>query len=298
MIEILRAPPFATVQDLGRPGHRAEGVPPAGAMDPGALRILNRAVGNKPGAAGIEWALGAGEVRLERRCWAAVGPGSWQVDGREAPTWCGVEIQPGQVLTLPPPGTTRFSYLALSGGLDVPIVLGSCSTYLTGRFGGWDGRLLKKGDRVPLGTTGDGPVTTPPADRPDYQRPIRIVAGPQARFFGEDAWMALLSGAYRIGRASDRMGYRLEGPALSHSGPAALPSEAVCPGAVQVPDGAPPIVLMNDGPTVGGYPKIGVIVSADLGLLAQMVPGAAPRFVMVSQREAVAALRDRSTAFS
>lgn len=298
MIEVLRAPPFATVQDLGRPGHRAEGVPPAGAMDPGALRILNRAVGNEPGAAGIEWALGAGEVRLERRCQAAVGPGSWRVDGRQAPAWSGVEIQPGQVLTLDPPASTRFSYLAIAGGLDLPRVLGSRSTYLTGRFGGRDGRLLKKGDRVPLGTTRDGRSRTPPARLPDYQRSIRIVAGPQARFFGEDAWAALLSGAYRIGRASDRMGYRLEGPALSHSGPVALPSEAACPGAIQVPDGAPPIVLMNDGPTVGGYPKIAVMVSVDLGLLAQMVPGTSPRFVMVSQQEAVAALREHSTAFS
>ena len=297
MIEVLRAPPFATVQDLGRPGHRAEGVPPAGAMDPGALRILNRAVGNEPAAAGIEWALGAGEVRLERPSRVAAGPGSWRVDGREAPPWSAVEIEPGQILTLDPPAITRFSYLTVAGGLDVPRVLGSRSTYLTGRFGGWDGRLLKKGDRLPIGTMGDGRSTTPPAPLPDYQRPIRIVAGPQARFFGEDAWAALLSGAYRIGRASDRMGYRLEGPALSHSGPAALPSEAVCPGAIQVPDGAPPIVLMNDGPTVGGYPKIAVIVSVDLGLLAQTVPGAAPRFVLVSQQEAVTALRERSTAF-
>jgi biotin-dependent carboxylase-like uncharacterized protein len=299
VIEILRAPPFATVQDLGRLGHRAEGVPPSGAMDPGALRILNQAVGNATGAAGIEWALGAGEARLERRCWAAVGPGAWQVDGQEAPPWSATEIQPGQVLTLNPPATTRFSYLAVSGGIDVPVILGSRSTYLTGRFGGWHGRLLKKGDRLPLGAAGDaGPVAIPPEQRPDYQRPIRIVPGPQARFFGEAAWAALLSGEYRIGHASDRMGYRLDGPALSHSGPVALPSEAACPGAIQVPDGAPPIVLMNDGPTVGGYPKIAVLVSVDLGLLAQMVPGAAPPFVRVSQEQAVAALQERSTAVS
>ena len=295
MIEILRAPPFATVQDLGRPGHRAEGVPPSGAMDPGALRILNRAVGNAPEAAGIEWALGAGETRLERRCWAAVGPGAWQVDGQEAPPWSGVEIRPGQVLTLNPPATTRFSYLAVSGGIDVPVILGSRSTYLTGRFGGWHGRLLKKGDRLPLGAAGDTrPVAIPPEQRPDYQRPIRIVPGPQARFFGEAAWEALLSGGYRIGHASDRMGYRLDGPALSHTGPAALPSEAACPGAIQVPGGAPPIVLMNDGPTVGGYPKIAVVLSADLGLLAQIVPVGRPPFVRATQEEAVTSLRERA----
>jgi biotin-dependent carboxylase-like uncharacterized protein len=299
VIEVLRAPPFAIVQDLGRPGHRAEGVPPAGAMDPDALRLLNRVVGNDQGAAGLEWALGAGELRCDRHCWAAVGPGSWRVNGTAAPPWTAVEVGAGDVLSLEPPMKTRFSYLALSGGLDVPLVLGSRSTYLTGRFGGWEGRLLKRGDSLPIGAAlsrPPGPV--PPELLPEYERPVRVLPGPQGRFFGNEAWTALLSADYGIAPASDRMGYRLEGPALTHSGPPALPSEAACPGAIQVPDGAPPIVLMNDGPTVGGYPKIAVVITADLGLIAQMMPGARPRFVMVTQEQAVAALRERSAAFA
>lgn len=293
MIEVLRAPPFATIQDLGRAGHRAEGVPPAGAMDPRALRLLNGAVGNHPGSAGLEWALGAGEVRIGRSGLAAAGPGPWRVEGREVPPWTAVQVRAGQVLILDPPAATRFSYLAVAGGMDVPIVLGSRSTYLTGRFGGLEGRLLRTGDRIPIGEAGRGRAAIIPArDLPDYRRPVRVLDGPQARLFGDDAWVQLLAGSYRVGRASDRMGYRLDGPPLSHSGPAALPSEAACPGAVQVPDGAPPIVLMNDGPTVGGYPKIAVVITADLGILAQSLPGSLPRFVRVRQQDAVLALRD------
>ena len=299
MIQVLRAPPFAIVQDLGRPGHRADGVPPAGAMDPDALRLLNGVVGNDQAAAGLEWALGAGEFRCDRHCWAAVGPGAWRVNGTAAPPWTAVELGAGDGLTLEPPTKTRFSYFALSGGLDVPVVLGSRSTYLMGRFGGWEGRLLKRGDQLPIGAAlSRPPGPASPELLPDYERPVRVLPGPQGRFFGNDAWTALLSAGYRIAPASDRMGYRLEGPALTHSGPPALPSEAACPGAIQVPDGAPPIVLMADGPTVGGYPKIAVVIAADLGLLAQMRPGARPRFVLVHQEQAVAALRERSAAFS
>ena len=128
-----------------------------------------------------------------------------------------------------------------------------------------------------------------PEDRrsapPDYARAIRVIPGPQAALFDERVWSLLEDGAYAVGPVSDRMGYRLEGPAIGHSGPAELPSEPACPGAIQIPGGGAPIVLMPDGPTVGGYPKVAVVVTADLGVMAQLAPGAMPRFARVLPKE-------------
>lgn len=285
MFEVLTAPPFATIQDLGRIGHRHEGVPPAGAMDPAALQWLNRRLGNPGGHAAVEWALGAGVFRFHRSVTIAVGPATGSIGGSPVPAWTPVACLPGAELAVDLPGTTRFSYLAIAGGVDVAPVLGSRSSYLPGGFGGWEGRRLRAGDRLPLGATVVAPAGTgdPP---PRYDATVRLLPGPQAHLFDETAWAALLGNRYAIASASDRMGYRLDGPTLRHAGPAALPSEPACPGAVQVPDGGAPIVLMPDGPTVGGYPKIAVVVSADLGRLAQLRPGDRPDFQLVTLAEA------------
>jgi len=285
MLEVLKAPPFATIQDLGRTGHRHEGVPPAGAMDPGALQWLNRRLGNPGGHAAVEWALGAGVFRFHQAVTVAVGPATGSIGGTLVPAWTPVACPPGTELAVDLPATTRFSYLAVAGGVNVASVLGSRSNYLPGGFGGMAGRRLRSGDRLPLGEAlapSSGAGATPPR----YDRIVRLLQGPQAHLFDETAWAALLGNHYTIGNASDRMGYRLEGPTLRHTGPAALPSEAACPGAVQVPDGGAPIVLMPDGPTVGGYPKIAVVLSADLGRLAQLRPGDRPEFQLVTLDEA------------
>lgn len=285
MLEILQAPPFATIQDLGRVGHRHEGVPPAGAMDPGALQWLNRRLGNPGGHAAVEWALGAGVFRFHQSVTIAVGPATGSIGGTRVPAWTPVACPPGTELAVDLPGTTRFGYLAIAGGVAVTPVLGSRSTYLPGGFGGMDGRRLRTGDRLPLGealATASRAGETPPR----YDAMVRLLPGPQAHLFDETAWAALLGNRYAIGSASDRMGYRLEGPTLRHAGPAALPSEAACPGAVQVPDGGAPIVLMPDGPTVGGYPKIAVVLSADLGKLAELRPGDRPGFQLVTLDDA------------
>jgi biotin-dependent carboxylase-like uncharacterized protein len=286
MLEVLKAPPFATVQDLGRYGHRHEGVPPAGAMDPSALRWLNRHLGNPEGAAAIEWALGPGTFRLQAPTTIALGPGGGSVNGMPAPPWTALPCPAGAEVAVAPPGATRFGYLAVAGGVDVPVVLGSRSTYLPGVFGGVEGRRLRSGDRIPCGTsTGTVPLASGPPPRESGE--IRILRGPQAHLFDDGTWAILLGGAYAIAPASDRMGYRLDGPVLRHGGPASLPSEPACPGAIQVPDGGAPIVLMPDGPTVGGYPKIAVVVSGDLGRLAQLRPGDRPILRLVSLEQAI-----------
>lgn len=281
MIEVLKAPPFATIQDLGRSGHLHEGVPPAGAMAPETLGWLNRRLGNPDGAAAIEWALGAGTFRFLDAATVALGPEGGTLDGAPVPPWIPVHCAAGAELVVAPPGTARFGYLAIGAGLEVPLVLGSRSTYLPGRFGGLEGRRLRTGDRLATGAQ-DILVPREFGPPPPAGGAIRVIRGPQADLFDEGAWNELLSGRYAVSAASDRMGYRLEGPSLRHGGPPALPSEPACPGAIQVPDGGAPIVLMPDGPTVGGYPKIAVVASADLGRLAQLRPGDRPDFQLVT----------------
>lgn len=296
MMEILRAPPFITVQDRGRSGLRSLGVPPSGAMVPEWLALANLLVGNPSRAAGLEWALGSGMLRLDRRAAIVAAGAALSVNGESLPAWTGIMAQAGDAIGLELP-EQRFAYLAISGGIDVPQVLGARATYLVAGFGGLEGRRLRKGDRLPLGRVDYTPPDTvwslPPHLLPQSHPAVRVVPGPQSEMFDESAWQALLGGSYRIARASDRMGYRLEGPPLRHRGPAALPSEAVCPGAVQVPDGSAPIVLMPDGPTVGGYPKLAAVITADLGKFAQKVPGAGVEFSLVTFEEAIAALGDQ-----
>lgn len=282
MIELTRAPPYCTVQDLGRTGFRALGVPPSGAMDRAALAWANRALGNRPGAAGLEFGLGPGGF-------SAGGPVRTVVAGDVEVTRNGTPVSTGTVLELAPgdrleigvPATGRFGYLAVAGGVDVPLVLGSRSTYLPGRFGGLEGRLVRTGDRLPIGPD-HGDLMEPSLPTSPGGGPIRVLEGPQASLFDPDAWELLGTGVFTVARSADRMGYRIEGPPLPNRARPDLPSEPACPGAIQVPAGGTPIVLMPDGPTVGGYPKIAVVLAADLGRLAQRQPGSQVRFERVS----------------
>jgi biotin-dependent carboxylase-like uncharacterized protein len=301
VIEILKAPPFATVQDAGFPEGRAWGLPRCGAMDPWLLGLANRMVGNPAGAAAIEWALGPGEIRCDAEVQIAVlgaeayGAGIEGGDAEQPEQLVGTAKR-GATVSITPRPEHRFSYIALAGGISVPLVLGSRSTYLPGRIGGYQGRVLKSGDRLRLGAApavAGGreefavALATPrdPAPKlPDVA--VRVTRGPQWSHFGERAHELFLSGRYTVSPSSDRMGYRLSGPAIHPRGPATLPSEAACPGAVQIPDGGQPIVLMPDGPTVGGYPKLAVVLHADLRLLAQCVPERGIRFREVSLEEA------------
>jgi biotin-dependent carboxylase-like uncharacterized protein len=310
MIEVRKAPPFATVQDLGWRTGRAMGLPQSGAMDRALLQEANRCVGNPPGAAALEWALGPGSLRFERDTVVCVLDdaevrmnGAAQVRGAlHLPAGAVVEIVLGR--------RDRFVYVAVGGGIDVPPMLGSRSTYLPAGFGGFEGRRIKTGDRLPIGLAA-GVIARPQrigsaerviarrqgirAKEEVIARPQRgrgdlavagelvlgVTRGPQWERFDKAARAEFFAGSYTVAPASDRMGYRLQGPAVRPRERAMLPSEPACPGAVQIPDDGQPIVLMPDGPTVGGYPKLAVVVGADLGKLAQCPPGRTVRFVEV-----------------
>jgi len=268
MITVLKAPPFATVQDLGRFGYRGSAVPPSGAMDPDALARANLAVGNRPGAAAIEWGIGSGRLGLTPGLAVALA-GADVVARREADVLAIDEFRAG-----------AWVYVAVAGGVDVPEVMGSRSTYLPGGFGGFEGRLLRTGDVLRAGTGGNGRQETP-TEPPDSiaSTSVPVLPGPDRAMLPDEAWDRFLAAGWIVSRAVSRAGYRLDGPALPFDPPEDLPSAPVCPGTVQLPPGGRPIVLMPDGPTVGGYPRIAVVVSGELGWLAQRRPGEPVRFV-------------------
>jgi 5-oxoprolinase (ATP-hydrolysing) subunit C len=294
VIEIVKAPPFATVQDLGFAVGRAWGLPPGGAMDPLWLGLANRLAGAGPGAAAIEWAFGSGTIRAARDTRiAVVGLAELELDERPlVPPTLVFTAPAGSTIGITPGTHHRFCYVAVEGGIAVPRVLGSRSTYLPGGLGGHEGRRLRSGDQLPIGDDSAGPpqgVELVPLGRgvdPLGDLIIRVTRGPQWEWFDERARAAFLGGRFTIAAASDRLGYRLNGPPIRPLRPATLASEAACPGAVQIPDGGQPIVLMPDGPTVGGYPKIAVVVRADLRRLAQCTAERGIRFREVSLAEA------------
>ncbi|HEX5386943.1 MAG TPA: biotin-dependent carboxyltransferase family protein [Gemmatimonadales bacterium] len=300
MITIVAAPPFATVQDTGRQGHRAAGVPPGGAMDPVSLAAGNLLVGNPPDAAAIEWYIGAGELRFDRptRFTLTGAAVTAELSGRPAENWQPLSAAAGDVLRVDSFTTGAWLYFSVAGGVAVPLSLGSRSTYLPAHFGGLQGRLLRTGDQLPLGASprhrDAGPVS-PTAFAASAARtaslspfnpdPIAVMPGPARQLLPIHAWARLLSEC-RLSPYVSRMGYRFETPLLPIDSPPDSPSVPSLPGSVQLPPGGAPIVLMNDGPTVGGYPVIAVVATADLGRLAQRRPGEPVRFVEITRAEA------------
>ncbi len=281
MLEVMEVGGVSTIQDAGRAGWQRYGVPHAGPMDRFAFDAANLLTGNPPEAAALE--VGAGDITLRATydCLIAVtGCGfDLSVNLWSFPLWGSFFVRGGWTVQLAKSGFGMWAYIAVAGGFDVPQVLGSRSTYLRGRFGGLDGRELHPGDllhslpshRSWMELAGR---TLEPDARPAYEPSpiIDVIPGPQSRSFTSEDMSAFTSGPYRLNASSDRMGYRLEGPALL-SGPPGIASEGMAAGSIQVPAGGQPIVMMADCATAGGYPKVACVTSASLPLLAQCTPG-------------------------
>jgi len=299
---------LASVQDLGRHGHRQLGICPGGALDVLALTLANRLVGNADGAAGLEITMGGCEIRFETATRIAlVGDGfGARLDG--APLWpCwSVPVAAGQTLTLAGANAAGVkkaglrSWLAVAGGIDVPPVLGSRSTDLKAGFGGHQGRALRKGDRLPLGATAldadqlvrrpfgvRGPDCGP--EEIDGAIALRVLPGPEFEQFTAASQAQLWSERWRITPQSNRMGSRLAGAELKRQRTADMLSTGVIPGTIQVPPSGQPIILMGDAQTTGGYPRIGVVIRADLWKLAQAPLDGRLRLVQVDMAGALAA---------
>ncbi len=308
-LRVVEAGPLTTVQDLGRYGYQSRGVPVAGAMDPFALRLLNRLLGNPDGAAALEATLVGPTVDVEAEggLLVAVGGAECQAtaDGVPVAPYRATWLPSGSRLVVGPARNGLRPILAVAGGIDVPLVLGSRSTFLRGAFGGFGGRALAPGDRVPVGPPGepealpgrDG-LAIPPAARPALEPAVtlRVVLGPQADRFTDEAIETLRREPFRLSAESDRMGARLAGPCLAHRRGADIVSDGTTAGSIQVPESGQPIVLLADRQTTGGYTKIGTVVSADLPRLAQLVPGGEVRFEVVDLAAAYRAAREAESA--
>jgi biotin-dependent carboxylase-like uncharacterized protein len=318
---VIKPGPLATVQDLGRPGYGHLGVPRSGAADVASLRLANRLVGNPDGAAGIEFTLGRAALCFPAGARVAVtgapvpltvepgtqevaddGPGGTEsglpggtasgVNGgaaaRDMPHGSAFEVPAGGVLRVGAPTAGVRSYLGVRGGVGVPPVLGSRSADLRSGLGP---AALRRGDVLPMGApgpaslmaaeaTGVRPTVMPAAGETAV---LRVVPGPRDDWFAPDALRELCAGTYVVTPASDRTGLRLDGPALPLAGRGELLSEGVVTGAMQVPHGGRPILLLADHPVTGGYPVIATVVSADIGLAAQLRPGSKLRFELAAR---------------
>ncbi|MFR9729500.1 biotin-dependent carboxyltransferase family protein [Saccharopolyspora sp. MS10] len=280
MIEILEPGPFATVQDLGRPGRAAIGVGVSGAADRRSLRLANRLVGNPEGAAAVETTAGGLRLRAERDLLVAVtGAASpLEVGGRAEPVNTVLRLPAGGELRLGPPVRGLRGYVAVRGGIDVPPVLGSRATDVLSGLGP---PPIAAGTRLPIGPP---PAAFPLVEQapvrrePDGELWLRVVLGPRASWFTEEAHRALLAEPFAVSSEIDRVGMRLDGPALPRARADELPSEGVVLGSLQVPPSGRPTLFLADHPVTGGYPVIAVLLAADVDRAAQARPGQRVRF--------------------
>jgi biotin-dependent carboxylase-like uncharacterized protein len=290
MIEVLRAGALTTVQDAGRAGHAHLGVSAAGALDGPALRLANRLVGNDERTAGLEITATGCRLRFRRASIVAVTGarvGRLKVDGRSVDAAVPVPVPAGAVVDVGPATAGVRTYLAVTGGLAVPAVLGSRST---DTLSGLGPAPLRDGDEVPVGPAqgAAAPVwfgVPPPMPSTADGVVLRVLPGPRLDWFTGAARATFISATYTVSPKSNRVAARLVGPKLDRAIPDELPSEGLVLGAVQVPAGGEPLVFLADHPTTGGYPVIAVVEPADLPLLAQCRPGTPVTFTRATGSE-------------
>lgn len=300
-----------TVQDLGRPGYFHLGIPIGGAMDRLALRAANLLVGNDEGAACLEAVFIGPQLEFTQSARIAVTGAEMpiRIDGEDQPGWTALEVRAGQVLTFDYLKTGARIYIAISGGIDVPLALGSRSTYPIGALGGFKGRPIAAGDELPVGAASLGKVgrSVPEALRRKPGNPValrvlpglywhRITEGSQASFF-DDQW--------KVAPEADRMGYRFRGghalefvpreqPFGAGSDPSNIVDSCYPYGSIQVPGGKEPIILHRDAVSGGGYFMVGTVIAADMDLIGQLQPNMPTRFVKVDMTQALAARAERA----
>ena len=300
-IEVIEGGIFTTVQDLGRYGYQQYGVPVSGALDPFALRVANLLVDNQEGAAGLEVTLVGARLRFLADIIVAVTGGDTgpHLDHRPVPMWQAIAVPKGSVLSFDQVRDGIRAYLAVAGGIDIPPVLGSRSTYTRSRLGGVEGRTLVLGDvlpipqKVPVASTEGRRLPPEHTHTYEHGHALRVVLGPQQDAFTAEGILTFLSSTYTVTPQFDRMGTRLQGPHIQHKGGADIVSDGIPLGAVQVTGDGMPIVLLADRGTTGGYTKIATVITVDIPRIAQASPGDTVAFRSVSVEEAHQALRDQ-----
>lgn len=299
MLKVINAGMMTTVQDSGRWGYQGFGTPVAGAMDIKAYKVANMLVGNKDGQAALEFTMMGGEYEFTQAAFIAITGANMNatLDGEPVNNWSAFKVAAGSKLQFAFAAAGCRAYLAIAGGFDLPVVLGSRSTHTRSTVGGLEGRALKSGDKLPVGLADISKMqplrlSSELTIDMDAHVNLRVLLGPQDEDFTENGKQTLFSNVYKITSEADRMGYRLEGAVIEHATKADIISDALCQGAIQVPAHGMPIIMMADRQTTGGYTKIGSVVSADLRLLAQVKPGDSVSFTQVEDDQAVQALQD------
>jgi biotin-dependent carboxylase-like uncharacterized protein len=293
---------LTTVQDLGRRGYQGLGVPVSGPMDAYSHRLANQILGNDPMAAALEITLLGPELVADGDVTCAVAGAEieFTVDGVAAPPYKPFRVSSGSRIRCGARGKGARATLAVRGGFDLPLTLGSRATHLVSRMGPFGGRALRAGDVLPVGcqasagSQGSTGAFTP-LHLPEGGAKVRVVPAAHRERFTDEAWAVLVRTRFTVSPQSNRMGYRLDGPALAHVGAADILSEAMPIGALQVPASGQPILLMAERQTTGGYATIANVITADLPIAGQLAPGDWIAFAPVTHAEALAALRDRET---
>jgi antagonist of KipI len=318
-IQVIRPGMLTLIQDLGRYGMQKDGVIVSGAMDSFALRVANLLVGNNEGDAGLEISLLGPKLQFFENTLISICGGnlSPSVDGQYIPQWRPVLVKKGSILSFGNVKSGCRAYLSVAGGIDVPKIMNSRSTYLRAGIGGFHGRALMKDDvldiqcpsdmgvrrihhlfyKLGINRTAASKWSISSAIMPDYrQNPIiRVISGGQFNWFTKASKKDFFDEEFQVLLQSDRMGFRISGPNLQLSAPQELISEAVTAGTVQVPSDGCPIILLADRQTTGGYPKIAQVATVDLPILAQVKPGENVRFRKIELEEAQMLLRKRET---
>nr|WP_272213790.1 biotin-dependent carboxyltransferase family protein [Marinicella sp. W31]MDC2879742.1 biotin-dependent carboxyltransferase family protein [Marinicella sp. W31] len=288
MLEVVKAGLMVTVQASPRAGYLAAGVSPSGPMDDDAYQIAQALVGNDEQAAALEFAQFGGSYRVSEATLFAVtgGAASVSVDGRPVPCWESHLLKPGQQLDVGALRGAMWGYIAFSGGIDVPVLLGSRATHVRNAMGGFEGRPLETGDCLGLAP----PLTRIPRRMTAiFHRasgPIHVIAGPQYDYFDARTRSLFLSEPFAVSARRDRMASLLVGPALVAARGHDIVSDGTPAGSIQVPGSGTATVLTAERQTTGGYPKIATVISADLPRLVQMPGGRPFRFALVKQDEA------------
>ena len=287
---------FTIVQDLGRWGHQFRGISISGPMDPFSLRIGNVMLGNDENDAALEVTMFGLDVIFQQSCCIVLAGADLglRINGAPAAAWTVHRVEPGyRVVTSGMTGDGCRGYLCVSGGIDVPVIMDSRSTYTRAKFGGYEGRTLKAGDVVkiceprPLWRLAAG-FACPPDMRPTRCReePLYTMDGPQVDAFTQRGIDTFYGETYTVTNEIDRMGYRLDGPEIERQKSADIVSDGIVLGSVQVPGHGRPIVMMADRQTTGGYTKIAVVSAWSVAQLSQKLPNDTVRFQRVTEKEA------------
>lgn len=300
--KVIKSGFFDTIQDLGRPGFQQYGMPVSGAMDSFALRIGNQILGNKKNTAGIEISTPGLSLEVLNQTIITITGADFNPTINNSPTlmWEVLRVRKGDIISFTKIKNGYRSYLLVAGGIDVPDVLGSKSTYVRGEIGGLEGRPLRKLDIINIGKPSEGLekiVRRKVSDIniPIYQEEneIKVILGPQDDYFTKDGLYTFLSSTYEITVNSDRMGYRLRGPKIESERGVDIITDGIPLGSIQITKDGMPIVMLADHQTTGGYAKIATIISVDIDKFAQMKPGNKIKFTSINIEEAHKFLYER-----